>query len=415
LSGSMPIGSLRLLRDFRDFRFLYAAHTLSLLGDWFNTIAILTLLTRMTGSTAQSIGWVLILKLLPNFLMGPIAGVVVDRLGRKGIMVTTDLLRCAAVLSILLVTIVPSPWILYLATVIQIGLSAFFEPARSATIPNLVPRDCLATANALGAVTWSAMFTLGAAVGGLFTEYLGWQAAIVFDAGTYLASAALIRRIHLPRRVRRSGPLSAAQMTGIPDFVEGMRYLFARPRITSLVLVKAGWGIAGITLLLTLFGERVYAPGGRVALGISALYLARALGTGLGPILGRRLTGSRPPAMERLIGWSFLWGGLWYVIFASTSQPWIAVGCVVLAHLGGSTTWVFSTVLLQRTVPDEFRGRVFATELGLLTLTTSASTYLYGWLVDVGGFGLRPLTVLLGLSLAIPGAVWMLGRRLRED
>ena len=75
---------------------------------------------------------------------------------------------------------------------------------------------------------------------------------------------------------------------------------------------------------------------------------------------------------------------------------------------------LLSTVLLQRTVPDEFRGRVFATELGLLTLTTSASTYLYGWLVDVGGFGLRPLTVLLGLSLAIPGAAWMLGRRLRR-
>jgi MFS family permease len=407
------IGYLPLLRQYRSFRYLYAAHTLSLLGDWFNTIAILALMSRMTGSSARSIGLVLILKLLPNFLMGPVAGVVADRLSRKHILIVTDLLRFAVVLSILLVSIYPQVWILYVATAVQIALSAFFEPARSASIPNLVPREALPTANALGAVTWSAMFTLGAALGGVVTEFLGWQTAIIFDSLTYLVSALLIRRVELPRRPRRTEPMSVARMTGLPDFLEGLSYLVRQPAVTWMVLVKAAWGIAGsITLLLTLFGERLYAPAGRAALGMSVLYTARAVGTGLGPILSRRITRGNPEAMGRIIGWAFLWGGACYLVFASVTHVALAAACVVLAHLGGSTTWVFSTVLLQRTVPDRYRGRVFAAELGLMTLTTSASTYLYSWLVDVAGWNLRPLAVLLGLTLLMPGLVWLTGRRI---
>lgn len=415
-AGAAPlIGYLDLLRRYPSFRYLYAAHTLSLLGDWFNTLAILSLVTRMTGSSARSIGWILVLKLLPTFLMGPIAGVVVDRVSRKQVLIVTDLLRAAVVLGILVVSVYPQVWILYVATAIQISLSAFFEPARTASIPNLVPRDALPTANALGAVTWSAMFTLGAALGGVVTEYFGWQTAIVFDALTYLASALLIRRIDLPRRERPREPMSIARMTGVPDFLDGVRYLLAHPAVSWLVLVKAAWGVGGaITLLLTLFGERFYAPAGRAALGISVLYTARAVGTGLGPILSRRLTRGEPGAMGRIIGWSFLWGGICYVAFASMTQVATAAACVVLAHLGGSTAWVFSTVLLQRGVPDRYRGRVFAAELGLMTLTTSLSTVVYGRLVDVGGWGLRPLAAVLGLTLLAPGAVWFAGRRVWE-
>jgi MFS family permease len=334
--------------------------------------------------------------------------VVADRMSRKAIMVVTDLLRCGVVLTVLLVRLFPEAWIIYVATGVQLGLSAFFEPARTASIPNVVPKRALATANALGAVTWSAMFTLGAALGGVIADRFGWETAILLDALTYLVSAGLIARVHLPRRDRPKGKPSLYEMTGAKDVLEGLRYIVGTCGIRSLVLVKFSWGLAGgITLLLTVMGQGEYAPAGRAALGISILYTARALGTGLGPILSRRLTRSEPTRMHRILGWSFLWGGLWYLLYAVAPNLTLAALAIVIAHLGGSTIWVFSTVLLQRSVPDEFRGRVFAAELGLLTVSASLSIFVYSLLLDVAGLSPRVLAAVMGLTILLPGILWL--------
>lgn len=412
-SARPQVGYIELLRELADYRKLYAAHTLSLLGDWFNTIAVLLVLTRITHSSARSISFVLILKLLPVFLMGPVAGVVVDRFSRKTIMVVADLTRAGVVLAVLLVQIWPEPWIIYAATGVQIGISAFFEPARTASVPNLVPERALTTSNALGAVTWSAMFTLGAAVGGVVTEYLGWQTAVLLDSATYLISAVLIGRIALPHRLRRpkEGHLSLYEMCGALDVVEGFRYIRSRGDVVRLILVKPIWGLAGaITLVLTVMGDTEYAVVGSTALGISALYTARAVGTGLGPIVARWLTRSEPGAMWRILGWAYPWGALWYLLFAASDPLLLAASAVTIAHLGGSTLWVFSTVLLQRTVPDEFRGRVFSAELGLFTLVASASFWVYGWLMDVQGVSPRASVVIMAVTMIPPAVAWILAR-----
>ena len=112
--------------------------------------------------------------------------------------------------------------------------------------------------------------------------------------------------------------------------------------------------------------------------------------------------------MQQILGWCFVWGGFWYLVFAAVDHLVLATLCVVLAHLAGSTLWVFSTVLLQQEVPDRYRGRIFSAELGLVTLTMSASTFVYSWLADVAGFGLRQLVVILALSLFLPGVIWIL-------
>ena len=86
----------------------------------------------------------------------------------------------------------------------------------------------------------------------------------------------------------------------------------------------------------------------------------------------------------------------------------VALICVVGAHSGGSIQWVFSTTLLQMTVPDRFLGRVFALEMALLTLTMSVSTYVTGWGVDYPGLGARRMATILGLAFAVPGIAWLM-------
>jgi MFS family permease len=410
---STPGGSgyLQVFRECPDFRRLFAARTISLLGDWFSLIAIVALLRETVGSDSRALGGVLILRLLPFFLAGPVAGVVADRFSRKLVMVASDLVRAGLILGMIAAPLMSRPVaFIYALTALQIAGSAFFEPARSAALPQIVPQRFLAAANALGAIAWSSMFALGAALGGVVADIFGWRTALVIDATTYLVSAWLVARIVLPRRRRKRGAVDWLTLTGARDFQAGIQFIVARPAVATVIFIKSGWGLAGAaTLFLTLFGERVYAIAGRPDLGVALMLTARAVGTAIGPVLARRIVvDESPTAMRRLLGVAFVWPTVWYLLFSWVHQPYVAAGCVVLAHLGGSVLWVYSTVLLQRMVPDAYLGRVMSTDLGLTTLTISASTWMYGLLADAPGADLHTLLRWMALSVLVPAAVWIL-------
>ena len=138
------------------------------------------------------------------------------------------------------------------------------------------------------------------------------------------------------------------------------------------------------------------------------LYGARGIGAALGPICLRWILGQQPSALRRAIGPAYFIVGLGYVALAGASSLPIAAICVLIAHFGGSILWVFSTVLLQLEVPDRFRGRVFAAELGLVTLTSSLSSYWTGYQLDHAGWSPRLMSFVLGASFCIPGGLWLL-------
>jgi predicted MFS family arabinose efflux permease len=400
-----------LFRQNRSFTKLYFARLVSLLGDWFNMLAIIALLRDLGEGGAGGIGWLLIFKTLPSLVMTPFAGAAADRYSRRSLMMATDLARALVVLAMFVTLIWPSTTLVYLLVILQSSLSAFFEPARQALLPDIVSPEELTTANAIGAATWSAMLTVGAALGGLFTARFGWQLALVVDALSYLVSMLFLLGLAEPPRPARRAAADAglAASLGLVDARAGLRYALGRPRILSLMLVKAGWCVAGgITLVLTVLGERVYPLGGKPMLGVALLYSARGLGTAIGPFLGRWWSGNEPAAMERLILPGFLCGAAFYALLSLVESPELAALVVVIAHFGGSLNWVFSTIRLQQLVPSEVRGRVFALEQGLFTTVLSVSTWAYGWLIDHEAFALETAPLLLGLSLTVPSACWLL-------
>ncbi|HYP54641.1 MAG TPA: MFS transporter [Pyrinomonadaceae bacterium] len=409
-----PVGYLELLRRNRDFRLLWLGQVVSQLGDWFNIIALYTLVQELTGS-GRAVALVLVARFLPSVVAGPLAGVVADRFNRRRVMIVSDILRAFVVLGFLFVRRPDQLWLVYALTVAQLALSTFFEPARSAAVPSVVTgRGELVTANAISSVTWSVMLTLGAAVGGEITGRFGTDAAFVIDSATYLLSAALISRLRLPRREPRpKTKLTVAKALGLTDTLEGLRYVRTRPRVLATLLVKPAWGLGGGSLtLLAVFGEKVFPVGGRAATGIGVLYAARGIGTAVGPVFARRFAGDTRRGMQAAIGVSFVVGGLFYLAFAAATNFALALLTVALAHMGGSIIWVFATVLLQTDVEDEFRGRVFAAELTLLTLVLAAANYLTGELLDRFQWSPRAVTVATGLLFIAPGLLWFATRRL---
>lgn len=406
------VGYIELLRSNHNFRQLWLGQVVSQLGDWFNTIALYTIILNLTGS-GRDVGLLLVARFLPSFVFGPLSGVLADRFSRRSIMIISDLLRALTVLGFLVVRRADQLWIIYVLTVAQLGLSTFFEPAKTAVIPSIVSDRELVAANAISSVTWSVMLTLGAVIGGVITGWFGTDVSFVLDAATYLVSAALIARVRIPRHEPRAkAKLTINRALGISETIEGIRYVKQRPRVLALLLVKPAWGLGGgILTLLAVFGERIFPVGKSAATGIGVLFAARGIGTAVGPIVARRLSGEGKQQMQAAIGISFLIGGAFYVAFGSATSFVLALLVLGIAHTGGSVLWVFSTVLLQRSVEDRFRGRVFAAELALLTLTMAASNYLTGELLDRLHLSPRLVTIAIGVFFLLPGVAWFLTQR----
>jgi MFS family permease len=405
--SSRPTGYLGLLRQNQAFRRLWYGQVTSQLGDWLDFIALNTLLLRLTGSL-ESIGWLLVAQCLPAAVVGLWAGVVVDRLPRRLVMIVADLGCAVLVLAFLLVRDESQVWIVYVATALKYALVAFFEPAREAVVPSITPREDLVAANALGGLTWSVMLTGGAALGGLIAGALGTNAAFLLDAASFLVSAAWtwsvpVTETHLEGQARRH-PLQ--------ELVEGLQFLRERRDVAIYALSKTLWSFgAGVLVLLTMVGQSEpfrIGEGGATSIGI--LYAARGVGAGIGPVLAQRLGGTSERFLRRALGPGFLLMALGYALLAQApSLTWVCVA-LVLAHCGGSVQWVFSTTLLQINVPGHLQGRVFAVELTMFTLVMALSSYCTGLAADAGlstsALSLALAAVFVPPGLALIALLW---------
>jgi len=395
-----------------NFRRLWLGQIVSQLGDWFNAVAVYALLLDLTGS-ATAVAAMIVVQMLPNAIIGPLAGVVVDRRDRRRVMIAADLVRGVVILFLLLVRDAGSVWIAYVVMGMAVVAQAFFEPARSAILPAIATHDDLVPANSLSAATWSAMLAIGAALGGAITAWLGREVAFVLNSASFFASAWFIARIAVPARE----PVGVAAAHGArPGLGEGLSYVRRHPAVAALISVKAAWSIAGgVMLLLTVFGERVFRVADSTAAGIGILYAARGLGAGGGALLAKALLERGRDSMTRFIGPSYLVIGLFYMALGMAPGIWTASLAVICAHVAGSIIWVTSTVLLQMGVPDRYRGRVFGLDFSLMTLMSALSSYVTAVGLDHFQFSPRTMAVALGALFFLPAVPWIITQRKQEQ
>jgi MFS family permease len=417
--SSVSFGSyLRLLGGNRNFRRLWGAQVVSEIGDWFYTLAIYNLLLQLTGR-ASSVALALVLQVLPQTLIGPAAGVLNDRIRRKQVMIAADLGRMLIVLCMLLVRSKEMVWLVYPLLVAETLLAAFFEPARSSVIPNIVEREDVVLANTLSSTTWSVNLMLGATTGGIVAALLGRDAVFILNALSFLVSALLIFRMRFAEpHAEGAHPLHVRELVDFSPIVDGIRYVRSQVRLRSTIFVKAGNLIIGPGwVLFTVMGQNEFAvrwhgldPARGAFLGMSILLGARGFGALLGPLLTAPWAGHWIRRLEVAIFWGFLGAAAGYMLLGVAGHLWQASLCVMLAHFGSSIVWVFSTTLLQLQSEDRFRGRVFAADLGLCMFTIAAGAYLAGRFVDAG-YAARHVASMAGALVLIPAALWGLAIR----
>lgn len=405
---------LQLLRANRNFRLLWWAQVVSELGDWFYSLAVYNLLLELTGNRAQAVGFAVVLQVLPLTFASPTAGVVNDRVSRKAIMIGADVARFFIVLGMLLVRTSSMIWLVYPLLLLETFGVAFFEPAHSAVIPNIVAEEDVHTANGLSSITWCFCLAVGASLGGVVAVLAGRDTVFALNALSFLGSAWLIRRMHFVEpHTEGLAPFHARELADFRPMVEGLRYIRADRRLLSTVFVKSGGGLLGANLvLLPVLGQRVFPV--QIAgidshrgamLGMSLLMGARGVGALMGPLFGGNWARNRQARMRAGILFGFLLASAGYLLLGISKSLAVALFAVAVAHCGGSANWVFSTTLLQQYTEDRFRGRVFSAELGLLMLVISASGYLAGAAIDLG-MAPQAFAMGIGAALLVPAIVW---------
>lgn len=432
-----------LLTGNADFRRLWTGQVVSEVGDWLNNIAVLALAIQLAGAgrVGLAVATYAIARHLPLFIFGPVAGVVVDRVSRRRVMIAADVARAGLALGFLLANRFASLAFIYVVGASLFSVSAFFNAAKRASIPNLVgDTEELLSANSLSASTTAATIAVGSALGGVIATALGRDTVFVLNALTFLASAEMIRRIRRPVSNEQRAESSDAQTRRSPssnttarrspltsyfrDFREGLRYVRRDRVLAAVFIVAGGWGLGNgaARALYSLFGASLgEQAAGRwgasvravaerpTDFGISVLFVAMGLGGVLGAPLARRFNRGAVEGLGARMGRSLTLDGCGLLLFSLTPNLFGAAALLVARELNFAIWWTAQQTLLMRRTEDAFAGRVFASYETLTTLMMVGSILVSGAAAD--RFGMRAVAAGGGTVIMLSGLLWFVLRR----
>ncbi len=397
---------LSILRTNRNYRYLWTGQAVSEIGDHFNTIAVLSLSLRITGS-GFGVGMVMLARVIPAILAGPIAGLVLDRMDRRKVMIWSDLMRAIVALAHILLVVYPKPWLLYALSGLLMFASPFFTAGRSAILPNITTPEELHTANALTQTTAWLTLSIGTMFGGVSAMQFGFGWAFAANAMSFLVSAWAVRRMANPDGHFRPGGVSRVlkrRIAGWRDFTDGLRYMRTRPLIFAIGMAGVGWATGGgaAQILFTLFGEIVFKRG---PAGVGLIWSFAGVGLVIGGLYGHRI-GNHLTFIDykRLLGVSFLVHGLAYIAFAMMPTIWLSLIFIMLSRACVGLNNVLNRTIMLTHVPDGFRGRVFTTVETMLNVTMMVSLGVAAWASTI--FPIRTIGIVAGLLSCSTALYW---------
>jgi dTMP kinase len=365
----MPDAPWRVFGSGAFFR-LWLAQVVSSLGDWIGLIAILAIAARVSDNSGAAVSLVMVTRVLPGFLLGTVGGVIIDRFDRRKVMVLCDVGRAS--LLVLLPFVENLGGLLLISLGLEI-LTLLWGPAQAASVPNLVDEEHLSSANSLSlAASYgtfpiaSIIFSLLAGVATVLGDLDVISAfkvdqevlALVFDATTFLVSAAIVYRLPIPRREkdRTGGRIDWTET--FREIKEGLRFVGQHALVRG-VMLGLGFGLIGAGAMIPLgpsFAQEVL-QGGAAAFGV--LMTALGFGAAFGVITLLWLQGRLP----RITVFCFAVVGTGGFLILAASFSDLAPAALMIGGVGAcaGTTYVTGFTVLQESVADELRGRTFAT------------------------------------------------------
>lgn len=373
----------------RDFFLLWQGQLVSQVGNQAFFIAMMYWTMEATGS-ASLMGFLMMVSSLPTVLLGPLGGTIADRHSRRGIIVAADALRGVAVL-------VPGALLYWcpeavdaiVATLFGVGalgglVNAVFQPAISAAIPDLVPRDRVAAANSLNQFSVQGSLLAGQAAGGVLLRMLGAPVLILLDGVTYLFSAVSECFIRIPQRLpERSKGFGQTLRTYGNETLDGLRFVWQHPGMREVLLAATGLNFLTMPFLVLLpffvdqflgkgpewYGFLLAAVGGGALTGFLLAGSLKLTGTTRCTLIVTALLG------DTLILTSLGW----------VRNPAVALGLFFAGGILSGMVNIFVLTTLQVTTPGDMRGRVMALAQSIGGAASPLGMALGGILGDLTG------------------------------
>jgi MFS family permease len=356
-------GFTQLLRRNRSYRYTWMGQVVSEIGDHFNNVAVFSLALGATHSGLVVSG-IMLARAVPAIAAGPLAGVVLDRMDRKRIMIASDLARAVVAAGFIYTVRHPEPWLLYVLSGLLMLASPFFTSGRASILPAIASEEELHTANSLTQTTQWTTLTLGTLFAGAAVMQFGYEWAFLLNALSFLFSAWAISHLRPPRggfRAQREALTEAGTVRPWRDYTEGLKYMRAAPLLLGIAVINIGWASGGgaAQILFSIFGELVF---GRGAAGIGQIWACAGVGLLAGGAFGHWF-GKRAgfAAYKRSIIICYIIHGGAYVIFSQMRQYWLALVFIALSRAAVGVSSVLNMSQLLRHVANEYRGRVFST------------------------------------------------------
>jgi MFS family permease len=346
-----------------NYRYTWIGQVVSEIGDHFNNIAVFSLVLGATKSGLVVSG-VMLSRAIPAMLVGPLAGVVLDRLDRKRVMIASDLVRAVVALCFILTVSRSDTWLVYLLSALLMVASPFFTAGRASILPAITTPDELHTANSLTQTTQWTTLTIGTLLGGVSVAQFGYKLAFAGNALSFLISALCISRLFLPGRGFRAERRALTETDVVRpwhEYIEGLRYIRAHPLIFGIALIGVGWATGGgaAQILFSVFGELVFNRGPE---GLGFIWSAAGIGLLCGAAvayqLGRRIGFE---AYKRTIVICYVVHGGAYIAFSQMRSFGWALVFIGLSRAAVGISSILNMSQLLRHVSDSFRGRVFST------------------------------------------------------
>ena len=396
----------RLLRN-RNFMALWIGQLISFIGDYFVWLAIPIVVNRMTGSAAM-VGLSVMATALPALLLGPVAGVFVDRLDRRRVMIVSDVVRGLLVLVLLTIQDASQVWIFYVIGFLNSCTSQFFIPARGAVLPLIVTdKEDWMPANGLMQIIMTVGLLAGPALAGFTIGLWGERVAFAANSIGYFCSAAAVLTMRVPHTTPGFTPGGQPIRRVLAEMREGIVFLFcSRSMVGVLICMSvANLGIGAINVIWVPYLERTFGIG---AAGLGIVDLAQGVGMVLGGLLlGLAVARISKPAMAS--------GGICIigVLFALMGYSPFFILIILESFLVGLALVPVQSALAtiqQLAVPDLKRGRVGSS----MSAVTTASGLLSMAFASLFGerIGLRNVYLVIGVFIFLAG---LLGFRLLKD
>lgn len=373
-----------LLRYKPNLRILSSVQFICYFGMWFSHTGIFALLIEL-DAPVWAITLAAAMAFIPNVLLAPINGVIVDRFSPKKLMMFMLFIEIITVFMLIFIDDISLLWLLFIIIFVRMGVGVVYFQTEMSLLPNLMTKKNLKLANEIHSIIWAVSYTAGMGLAGIFIHYFGIKASFLFDFGLYIVGLGLISRLKAPVVIKTTSQNIFNMMK------EGLGYIKANPVLMHIIFLHSFVGVTAYDNLIALMAKYQYKEIMSISLIIGFMNMTRAISLVVGPMILSKFINNKT-LIWLFIG-EFLGIGLWAVL---QFDYYLGLIGLVAAGFCTSTLWSYTFTMLQNSCDKRFYGRVIAYKDMVYYLVSATISFMIGVLYE-SGISLAMITFLMAV------------------